>query len=479
MSPQVEWMKWTKLLSNRSLGKRNRQQPNQGSLRSEFERDYDRVVFSYSFRRLQNKTQVHPFPQFDFIHNRLTHSLEASCVGRSLGKAVKPIMEEKKDIREIESELEERGIYLGDIADIVSAACLVHDIGNPPFGHAGEEAISNFFINSRFGKEIIELLKNEKKVQDLLNFEGNAQAFSNLNKIHKIPDLTCATLASSVKYPRESYKSINYIESESKSRKDQKKYGFFQLDKSAFLNLADEVGLLELSVEDIARCRHPLAYLVEAADDICYKITDLEDAIKHKYINLKGNEEPPNTVNVEEHLTKIIQDIPVDYKEFGLFDVDYYNSLDEIGQKIGYLRAKAINSLVYQAADAFNKNYPYIMTGRFKKSLIDVIKSSRKLKTLFELTREKYYQCRTVLEMEAAGFEIIGGLLEYFTGYILDSSNKQYDKIWSLLPPEYNTQDGDIYIKVMAIIDYISGMSDKFALDLYRHIKGITLPHGN
>ncbi len=266
-------MNWEQLLSRKLLCDEKPVKQNLNDGRSPFQRDFDRIVFSSAFRRLQDKTQVFPLPESDFVHTRLTHSFEVSCVGRSLGTLIgSKIIQRHKELKEQYSHF-----HLGEI---VAAACLAHDIGNPPFGHSGEDAISEYFKNGD-GKQFKEKL-TELQWNDLTKFEGNAQGFRLLTKLQnpKIKGglrLTCATLAAFTKYPKESF-TIDNTNADGKS-KLYKKFGFFQPEKELFSEVAGEVGLnKKLNKQKYLWWeRHPLAFLVEAADDICYRIMDLED----------------------------------------------------------------------------------------------------------------------------------------------------------------------------------------------------------
>ena len=445
-------MNWKQLLSSDRIGKTSSAKTE--SFRSAFEQDYDRIIFSHPFRRLQDKTQVHPLPEYDFVHTRLTHSLEVSSVGRSLGKKVGEAIIEKHP------ELKEDGLSSFDFGAVVAAAALAHDIGNPPFGHSGESAISDFFRSS----ENEALYKNQMTAQewaDITDFEGNAQGFRLMNQTNGL-QLTCATLSAFTKYPRPSL-----IKDHDKSRKSQKKYGFFQSDKKIFSELAANVGLTQFSEEGIWS-RHPLAFLVEAADDICYQIIDLEDGCRLELVSYD------ETVDL---LGAIIGES---------FDRDKLTKYDSDAEKIGVLRAMAIGKLVDQCVAVFLRNEEQLLTGTFDKALTGLIPSSDILKKIEKLSIVKIYQSRKVLEKEAAGFEVLPGLLEAFTSavyhYYIDKQHftKKLQNLIRLLPEDTKAKmdqsSESLYNLLMLTIDFISGMTDTHAISLYRKIKGISLP---
>lgn len=445
-------MNWKQLLSSNRIGKASTTKAE--SFRSAFEQDYDRIIFSHPFRRLQDKTQVHPLPEYDFVHTRLTHSLEVSSVGRSLGKKVGEAIIEKYP------ELPNEGLTSYDFGAVVAAAALAHDIGNPPFGHSGESAISDFFKSA--DKEI--LFKKHMSANqwaDIIDFEGNAQGFRLMNQTNGL-QLTYATLATFTKYPRPSL--ITEVE---KGRKSQKKYGYFQSNKNTFADLASEVGLQEYSSEGIWS-RHPLAFLVEAADDICYQVIDLEDGCRLELVSYEETVELLGAILGES------------------FDPDKLAKYDSDAERIGVLRAMAIGKLVDECVAVFLENEPQLLTGEFDKALTNLIPSSSTLKRIESLSITKIYQSRKVLEKEAAGFEVLPGLLESFTTAVyyhyIDKSQytKKLQNLIRLLPEDINVKmdrsSASCYELLMITIDFISGMTDTHAISLYRKIKGISLP---
>ncbi|HEX3075082.1 MAG TPA: deoxyguanosinetriphosphate triphosphohydrolase [Ignavibacteriales bacterium] len=455
-------MNWEKLLCKERLYLPAQDEPQSG--RSLFQRDFDRIVFSSAFRRLQDKTQVFPLPENDFVHTRLTHSLEVSCVGRSLGNAV--------GIQLIKRHPELNGRYSSfDFGEITAAACLAHDIGNPPFGHSGEDAISEYFVTGS-GQELLVKLDSEKKRKDLSSFEGNAQGFRILTKLQNPTvqggiQLTFATLASFIKYPKESVVSFrDHDKKNVRNEKLYKKYGFFQSEKEIFLLIADKCGLLEnTSVENsICYARHPLAFLVEAADDICYRIMDLEDGYRLGLIPFNETEELLMNIIDKSRLKN-------------------YNKREK-NDKIGYLRANAIGAAINQTAGVFLDKENEILAGTFNSGLLSEIAAAEALHIIKEISKEKIYAFKPVIEREAAGFEALGGLLDYFIRAVNDKKDKSVSKrskaILQLLPSQFLGVDGnpedDLYERILKVTDFVSGMTDSYAISLYRKIKGISLP---
>lgn len=422
--------------------------------RSEFERDFDRIVFSAPFRNLQDKTQVFPLPESDFVHTRLTHSLEVSSVGRSLGKSTGEFLLDKYP------ELSDRHITSADIGAIVAAAALTHDIGNPPFGHAGEEAISDFFKFHKVGKTWKSHL-NDKQWADMTNFEGNAQGFRMLVKKNNGLNISLATLAAFTKYPRASdLIQVNY------SRRSQKKYGFFSDQTDHYGKMAKTLGIISFSESTWAR--HPLAFLVEAADDICYSIIDLEDGCTLGLVPL------------EESIQLFAEIIGEK------FSAQKVQSLETPAQKLAILRALAINQLIQETVAAFKANESKMLSGEFDQSLTEIIPSVTALSKITAVSLTKIYRSKPVLEKEAAGFQVLEGLLGVFSKalyhrfYDRVNFSGQDKSILRLLPEHFPLEGWEIgvnpYPLLRALIDFISGMTDKYALSLYRRVKGIALP---
>jgi dGTPase len=439
-------VQWSQLLSTNRVGQ-IRESFNE-STRSAFEQDYDRIIFSQPFRRLQDKTQVHPLPEHDFVHTRLTHSLEVSSVGRSLGRKVGEIvMQRHPELASTTSMI--------DIGAIVAAASLAHDLGNPPFGHAGEDAISDFFAEHHTGKALAEYV-SDAEWADLTKFEGNAQGFRILNSNRFGLKVTSATLGAFTKYPCPALFSQR-----DKSRKSQKKFGFFETERLTFEQIAQQLGLLPTSEKSWSR--HPLAFLVEAADDICYSIIDLEDGCSL------------NLVPFEEARSLFEQVITSSKSKLG--KLEKLNSRDE---KIGFLRALAIGDLTENCFQIFMDNEKEILQGKFDSALADQCAANAGLQEIIKVSKEKIYKARHVVEIEATGHEVLPGLLEEFvqTGmYIIEGKeSRKYNNLRLLLPPEVVNSirsSKNHYLMVRHIVDFISGLTDRHALSLFRKIKGI------
>lgn len=451
-------MDWEKLLTDSRLGEKSLPKQKLQDGRSEFQKDFDRIVFSPAFRRLQDKTQVFPLPESDFVHTRLTHSLEVSCVGRSLGNLVGETVIKRNP------SLQTRFTKF-HFGEIVAAACLAHDIGNPPFGHSGEDAIAEYFRTGN-GQKFKLKIKDEKKWTDLIKYEGNAQGFRIITKLQnpKVKgglNLTYATLAAVTKYPRE---SLIKNQNNSLRNKAYRKYGFFQAEKNIFKEVAAAAGLDSIKGEKAYWwCRHPLAFLVEAADDICYRVMDLEDGFRLGLISFKESEELLRPL-VSRHSLK-------DYRDKDEKD------------RIGYLRAVAINELVFELANVFLDEEKNILAGNFNNELISEIKRAEPLKYIKDISIVKIYKSRSVVEREVAGYEVLGGLLDTFISAYneayLERISAKNKSVFALLPGRI-TDDitDDLYLRLLKIIDFVSGMTDSFAVSLFRKIKGISLPGG-
>ena len=440
-------MKWTKLLSTKRFGMENYYNQRKHD-RTEYQRDYDRLIFSSPFRRLQNKTQVFPLPGSVFVHNRLTHSLEVASVGRSIGNYIGKAL--RKKYTDSEAHFEEVG-------DIVAAACLAHDLGNPPFGHSGEKAIGTFFSEGK-GQELKnEVEKDGGRWRDFTHFEGNANAIRLLT--HQFIGrrqggfaMTYSTLAAIVKYPYSSELSGN-----------KQKFGFFASEEQSYLKITEDLGILQINSNPLQFARYPLVYLVEAADDICYQIMDIEDA--HKL----------NIQSTEKTIELLIQFFEGDRLERVLKNLDF---VDDANEKIAYLRSSIIGQLVHECAELFIKNENKILKGSFEGSLIKNI-SPIPLKAYKECTNfavSKIYRSKEVLDIELAGYHIIGSLLERFIDAIQTPSHAYSTILLNRVPEQYNMYAESITERVQAVIDFISGMTDVYALDLYRKITGMDVP---
>jgi len=440
-------MQWEQLLSLRRQGDTNKRlRIEQDETRLGFEVDYDRVIFSSAFRSLQDKTQVIPLSKTSFVHTRLTHSLEVSVVGRSLGRAVgKALLEKHPQLQKT------HGHLFNDFGAIVAAASLAHDIGNPPFGHSGEKAIGDYFLNGnglRFKDKL-----SEKEYQDLIDFEGNANGFKILTEgKHGVEGglrLSYATLGAFTKYPKESLpkKPTQHIA--------DKKYGVFQNDVPFFTEVAEELGLLKY--ENNRYCRHPLAFLVEAADDICYTIIDFEDGI-----NLGLIEEE----FALEYLIKLVKDS---------INKDKYNNLTQSSDRLAYLRSLAISTLIEEAVTIFLKYEDAILRGTFSEALLDKSKYKAQIDDILKISVEKVYRSTEVVEKEIAGYQILSTLLDVYTTAFENyhsGSARHYDKL--LLRNFRHSLAGDlsVYSYLMECCNYISRLTDGNALQLFQKIKG-------
>lgn len=440
----------------------------QGDIRTEYERDWDRIIFSSAFRRLQNKTQVFPLPEEVFVHNRLTHSLEVASVGRSLGKIVGEVLHK---LDEVNSDEAARKFYRNSLKSVIATACLAHDLGNPAFGHSGEEAISKYFRKRDTEKD--KDLKFKKlftvaEWKDLVTFEGNANALRIITMHQKGRlkggfRLTYSTIGSILKYPCESLASTKGI-------LHRKKYGYFKIDEAVFLDIAKELNMIEDTVEGkTVYKRHPFVYLVEAADDICYNIIDFEDAHRLGILGYK---------TVRNYFEEIISTNKKD--DFELVQKQADSLEDDPNESLAYLRAKAINTLTNRCADVFLNNKESILSGLYNKSLIeDIPEVSDTLKIIKDISTKQIYNARKVVELEIAGFRIMSALVKDFVNAALtpkDDREKEHKKILELLPKQFAFDEASTpYIKVMHILDFVSGMTDLFALKLYRKLRGIEL----
>lgn len=448
----AEFMNWNRLLSSKRWGYERKVRNNRMDDRSEFQRDYDRLIFSTPFRRLQNKTQVFPLPGSVFVHNRLTHSLEVASVGRSIGRLFYNLY--KEDHPDVDNQIPN----LQDIGDVVSAACLSHDLGNPAFGHSGEAAIASYFINGE-GKELQNSV-SEKQWEDLIAFEGNANALRILThpfrgKNEKGFALTYATLASIVKYP------CRAIDGHVKNKHHRKKYGFFDSEEKTYQIIADELGVLRDVDNPNGFVRHPLVYMVEAADDICYNIIDLEDAHHLKILSYD---------EVERLLLPLCGEGALR---------DRLNGLEDNGSKVELLRAKAINTLIKACAESFYRYHDEILRGTFNTSLIESLDTELVdiLQEISKISVKRIYNAPTVVQIEVAGYKVMNALLEEFIPSFLNENKTPYDKkLLAMMPVQFQIESTHTYEKVRSVLDFVSGMTDVYAVDLYRTIKGITIP---
>ena len=442
-------MNWEQLLSLKRDGDiKKRERASQDETRIGFDVDFDRIIFSSAFRSLQDKTQVIPLSKTDFVHTRLTHSLEVSVVGRTLGRKV------GKELLKRHVNLKELGYTFNDFGAIVATASVMHDIGNPPFGHSGEKAIGEYFKTGK-GLEYKEEL-TALEYQDLVDFEGNANGFKiateSKDGIVGGLRLSYATLGAFIKYPKESLpkKPTTHIV--------DKKYGFFQSEKKQFLDVADDLGLLKKDSEGVSFYRHPLAYLVEAADDICYTIIDFEDGINLGLIDEDY---------ALEYLIKLVKNT-IDSKK--------YHSLKHKKDRVSYLRALAIGVLINEAVAIFLENEAVILNGTFDKGLLDKCKYEAQINDIIKISIDKIYQSKEVVEKEVAGYKIIASLLDVFVTALnnkFNNTSSNYDVlVLKLLPEVYQQERDTLYERIMQIASYVASLSDGYAIRLYEKISG-------
>ncbi|MGB5463756.1 MAG: deoxyguanosinetriphosphate triphosphohydrolase [Aureibaculum sp.] len=445
-------MNWQQLLSLKRFGDTEKRiRKDQNETRIGFEVDYDRIIFSDSFRSLQDKTQVVPLSKTDFVHTRLTHSLEVSVVGRSLGRIV------GAEIIKKYPELKELGYHANDFGAIVASACLAHDIGNPPFGHSGEKAIGEFFKSGNGIKYQSKL--SDKQWQDLIDFEGNANGFRILTESRKGIEgglrMSYATLGAFMKYPKES------LPKRPTSHINDKKYGFFQSEKEVFEDVANNLGLKKIRKDDISFARHPLAFLVEAADDICYTIIDFEDGI-----NLGLIEEE----FALEYLINLVRDT---------INTEKYYKLTTKQDRLGYLRALAIGNLINEAAKVFLENESKILLGDYHISLLDKCRYEAQINDIIKISIDKVYRSKEVIEKEISGYRVLADLLDVFIIAVNNSHDgaaSNYDTlVMNLLPKKYQNLDNNLYQRILSVCNFIAGMSDGAAILLHKKINGIAL----
>lgn len=447
MTSNISKMQWQRLISDKRFGLEAYHDPNKQN-RSDFQRDFDRMIFSSPFRRLQNKTQVFPLPGSIFVHNRLTHSLEVSSVGRSMANIVTDNLSRKYSDEPWVNKL-------NDIGDIVTTACICHDLGNPPFGHSGEKAISTFFSEGE--GEFLRHQLSQQEWDDLIHFEGNANSFRLLTHqfCGRRPGgfaMTYSTLASIVKYPFTS------------SHAGEKgKFGFFSSEYDSYLRIADELGILRLSDDDSIFARHPLVYIMEAADDICYQIMDIEDAHKLKILS---------TSEVIELLTSY----------FGNDQQEHiHNTLAKVSdpnEKVAYLRSKVIGVLVNACAKVFVDNEERILRGEMSESLIELVPPL--LRCGYEKCSatawDKIYRAADVVDIELAGNKIITYLMQRLLDAVLHPEKTASQLLLYKVPQQYNTRAESLYGKIQSVLDHVSAMTDVYALDLFRKLNGLSLP---
>ena len=443
-------MEWKQLISNKRFGQEHKHAERHDD-RSEFKRDYDRLIFSSAFRRLQNKTQVFPLPGSIFVHNRLTHSLEVASVGMSIGNDISRwVIQKQPDLKDT---------LVEEIGTIVSAACLAHDLGNPPFGHSGEKAIQTFFSEGP-GLKIKPMVSSEFW-DDITHFEGNANAFRILT--HRFKGrrqggfvMTYSMLASIVKYPFASSLAGNHG-----------KFGFFASEAESYKKIADELGISCKSApgEPLKYARHPLVYMVEAADDICYEIMDIEDSHKLKILSYAETEHLLLSFFDEDIQQKIRQRI-----------ID--EELTDENEKVVYMRASVIGKLENECVAAFLAHEEEILAGTFEGSLIDHISERQKkaYQKCEKISYSKIYQSKPVLDIELSGYQIMATLMKVFIEAAVNPSRFYSKQLLRRVSSQYDIENENLEERIMAVLDYISGMTDIYALDIYQKINGISLP---
>lgn len=461
-------MNWQQLYSTRRTGDRDVRRINPDPVRSSFVRDYDRIIFSSPFRRLQNKTQVFPLPGAIFVHNRLTHSLEVASVGRSLGKAVGDMIAD----RHPGSGTEFEEFYRHELASVISAACLAHDIGNPPFGHSGEDAIRAFF--SELGGSDRDILNERLTLnqwKDLEFFEGNSNALRILTTSFNEPEpggykLTFSTLAAIVKYPCSSSEGFN----KGTGLIATKKSGFFDTEVAVFADIAQELGLHRTAGFETVYARHPFVYLTEAADDICYRVIDLEDAHRLRIIN---------TETFMDMFLPFFDQETVSYNTR-----DYINGklarINDRNQKVQYVRARWIGLMTDKLAEVYMAHEAQLLEGTLQCDLLKCLPGPylELIDRINDFSYEHIYNHKTVSELEIAGYHVIGGLLREFVHAALNPGSTKARKLLKLVSAQFAIEGGkeNAYTNVQSMVDFVSGMTDLYALDLYRKISGISIP---
>lgn len=461
-------MNWEGLYSAKRTGDRKGKEPNADSIRNSSLKDYDRIIFSSAFRRLQNKTQVFPLPGAVFVHNRLTHSLEVASVGRSLGKGVGDIIADR--YRNEDKGFQE--FYRYELSSVIAAACLSHDIGNPPFGHSGEDAIRTYFtgLEGDTRKKLHDTI-SKNQLKDLELFEGNSNAFRILTHNFNEPEaggyrLTYSTLASIVKYP---CTSINGFDKKT-GLISTKKSGFFDNEAPVFRDIANTLGIPEKAGYTDVYARHPFVFLTEAADDICYRIIDMEDAHRLHIVSLD---------KIKELFFPFFES-----DEEGRNSVDYMvkrsNSIHDDNQKVQFIRAMWIGLMTRKLSAAFLENEKLILEGNLEKDLMKCLPERDRalIDEINKFSVEHIYNYRSVVEIEIAGYNVIGGLLKEFVHAVLHPGQSKSSKILKLVSSQFEIKPGDehLYNNILSVVDFISGMTDLYAIDLYRKITGINIP---
>jgi dGTPase len=452
-------MEWPRLLTRVRLGAT--EPPRESSARTDFQRDFDRIVFSSAFRRMQDKTQVFPLSKVDYVRTRLTHSLEAASIGRSIGTLVGEQVIRRHGLA---------GLEAADFGAIVAASCLAHDIGNPPFGHSGEDAIRHWAHTADYGARRVATLRGSER-EDFLAFEGNAQGFRIITRLQN-PDnvgglqLTCATLAAFTKYPRESWLGGSRYDGVS-----AKKQGFTAADRTSFESVADAVGLVPRDNHHAMWCRHPLAFLVEAADDISYRVIDIEDGYRLGHFSYD---------EVVELFWPMIPD-PVRQRP-------RLEHIREPKDRVEFLRAKVINEVIRQVVACFLDHERAILDGEFDAPLLQELPLREALDALIARARERVYCAPEVVSIQAAGFQVVSDLLERFVAVVDDVADRgeqaspRSQMLIHLVPEQFvghgRVPSRDPYLRLLRLTDFVSGMTDSYAVSLYKKVTGISLPGG-
>lgn len=446
--------KWDHLLSNKRLKELDTEKITARDTNYSFDSDYKRIITSPAFRRLQDKTQVFPLERNDFIHTRLTHSIEVAMIAREIAIEICSYKEELKPYKE-------------KICRIVESAGLLHDIGNPPFGHFGEEIIREWFRNN-----LEKLLENkgikyklkDQHINDLINFEGNAQALRIITKLHNFSggygmDLTVATLNTIIKYTRKSteQKTTNIVD---------KKIGFFASEEDIFNKIT--------TITSTKKSRHPLTFILEAADDIAYLTDDIEDALEKGVVTFKQFKDFLTTANNEPS--------KAEFRDLNEIITDKQHSTKNSNLLFSTIRTKMISAAKF----SFTKNYNQIMSGEFNTDLFSGTYSEALHKALSNFAREKIFTDKDILKLEISGHTILTFLLDKFISAVIlpKPSSKLDEKLWELIAEKHRQvyekkskepeldQSELLYHRLLMVTDFISGMTDSYAHDLYLTLSG-------
>lgn len=464
-------MNWASLYTTRRTGDKEGKQAIHDPVRNSFLQDYDRIIFSSAFRRLQNKTQVFPLPGAIFVHNRLTHSLEVASVGRSLGKAVGEMIAAKYTAGGTSF----TEFYRHELASVIASACLAHDIGNPPFGHSGEDAIRSFFMGlDGEVKEMIHGALTENQRKDFENFEGNSNALRVLINSFNEPELggyrlTYTTLASLVKYPcvsREGFNKDNGLIATKKS-------GFFDSELGEYQRIADTLQIPKIAGHGYVYARHPFVYLTEAADDICYRVIDMEDAHRLHIIT---------TATFMDMFLPFFDNETEEYNKRSYLEKKLDNINDD-NQKVQYVRARWIGLMIDKIAKVFMAQEEQLLAGTLESDLLKCLSTDDQalIKKINQFSVKYIYNYRAVVEIEIAGYNVIGGLLKEFVHAVLYPNETKSAKIIKLVSGQFpitlkEDKGKNIYRDIQSLVDFIAGMTDLYAIDIYRKITGITIP---